>query len=369
MRVFIFLPMCMFFFFCEAQDIQMSLNMFRSGDVLVKKQISCKNLVQKGDDVLWDISDADVINKSYKVKYTDVSGHKDRMACTERATMYYYDLHNDTLLIGGFENNSTKIDYGLKEIFLRFPMKYGDFYSGLFHGTGTYCDKLSMRSFGKYTVEADACGTLVLPEGDTLRSVTRIHTERFVYGISYPADSIVAISSRPFGTDSIIRFMEQKPFLLKTDIYRWYAEGYRYPVLEKHVTCLHGHEGKPYTETFYIPLSGQEKSDDSETRKNAVRSVTDGQTFGGIKENIEYYKVFLQEASSVRLEYRMAHPAEISYGVFTSDGKSVCQGGHGMMPSGTHCVDIDMSGCRNGVYVVYIDAGGHRYTEKITLKR
>ncbi|MBS5528437.1 MAG: T9SS type A sorting domain-containing protein [Prevotella sp.] len=370
MRVFIFLLMCMSFLVCKGQDgIQMPFNMFRSGDILLKKQISYKNLSQDGEHVLWDISDADVINKSYKVRFSDVAGSKNRVACTERATMYYYDLQHDTLFIGGFENNTTKIDYDTKEIFLRFPMKYGDSYSGVFHGTGTYCDKIAVRSFGRYKTESDAYGSIILPEGDTVHNVTRIHTVRFVSGIRYPADSLNTISSMPLSADSIEGYIDNGMFMMKTDIYRWYAIGYRYPVLEMHITSFQGCRGEPYVTAFYYPPSEQNSSDDYEIYEGAKANIHPSLLEQKTRHGKLVYDININGQERVNIEYRLSAPSEISYGVYTADGKTVYYNERRRMNAGIYNVDIDLSLCKDGVYIFRIDADRDSYTEKITLKR
>jgi hypothetical protein len=39
---------------------------------------------------------------------------------------------------------------------------------------------LITRRYGTYKTKADAAGKIVLPQGDTLRNVLRLHTERYV---------------------------------------------------------------------------------------------------------------------------------------------------------------------------------------------
>lgn len=370
MRKPVFLLMCLSLFSCMGQSgVKMPLNMFHNGDIIVNEQISANDITQKGADVVWDISNADVLSRQYKVRYSDVAGSKHRMACTERATMYYYDLQADTLLVGGFENNTTKIDYDIKEVYLHFPMRYGDSYSGVFHGTGMYCDKIAIRSFGRYKVEADAYGTLISPECDTLYNVTRLHTTRLVCGLRYPSDSLQAISSTPLSTDSIDVYINNGKFMMRTDIYRWYAEGYRYPVMETQTTSLQGTDVKPYVTTYYYPPSEQELTDNFaiyEIPKSYTQPKASGQSsnFSNLT-----YNVCKIEQEQVSLEYSLSAPADISYGIYTTDGKTVYASDKKKMREGTHHANIDLSSCRNGVYILRIDADGDSHTEKITIKR
>jgi len=354
---------------CKSQNnIQKSLNMFRDGDIIIKQQIIYKNTEQKGPDVIWNMGGIDVINKSYRLKYSTVPGFANRMAGTEHSTRYYYDMCHDTLFAGGFENNTTKIDYDIKEKHFLFPVKYGNSYSGLFHGTGTYCDKIALRCFGRYKVEADAYGKLVLPEGDTLHDVTRLHTERFVSSIHYPADSLKSISSVSFTADSIKRHIETEPYLLKNDIYKWYAKGYRYPVLETFITTAYGNEGKPYVMSFYYPPSAQQQldydTDNDDIRRSAPKTNKDN-----IVQNGFIYNLHRTGTTSVRLEYTLPSSSDVYYGIYTTDGKSVYRSVPGRQNGGIHCEEIDLSRCQDGVYILEIYMGSNHYTEKIILKR
>lgn len=370
MREFLFLLMCVPFIVCKGQDgIQMPFNMLCNGDMLVKRQISANTMSQRGEDVLWDISGADVMNKQCKVKYQDVAGSKHRVACVEQATMYYYDLQHDTLFVGGIENNTTKIDYDIKEIYLRFPMRYGDSYSGVFHGTGTYCDRIAVRSFGTYKIEADATGTLILPEGDTLRNVIRLHTERFIASIHYPADSLKSISDSPFNTDSIGKYTSNNKYIMKKDIYRWYAAGYRYPVMETNIVYIHGREHEPYITSFYYPISGQDLYGGNETDENPDARAPHVYPTPNKKPVELSYNIYRNGNESVSIEYSLPVSAEISYGIYTTDGKSVYNSEKTKATAGKHHADMDISGWQDGVYIICIHADENIYTEKLILKR
>lgn len=88
-----------------------------------------------------------------------------------------------------------------------------------------------MRRYGTYKTKADALGKLVLPQGDTLRNVIRLHTERHVGTIIVPIDTM-QYRIPAFTVDSIVRHLAPDTAKVREDEYRWYAEGYRYPILE-----------------------------------------------------------------------------------------------------------------------------------------
>lgn len=369
LQIFLIMTICMPVLTCEAQTcIEKPSNLFRDGDVIMKQQILCKDIGQAGTDVIWNIMETLVADKVYRQKYMSVSGSDTHMASIENATIYSYELRNDTLFTCGFENNTTKISYRLQEPHLIFPMKYGDSHSGFFHGTGIYCDRIALRSFGRYEISADAYGKLVLPEGDTLKDVIRLHTERFLSSVRYPADSLPAISSAPFPEDSIRKHLGEEPYIMKSDIYRWYAKGCRYPVLESFITTLPGNEDKQRTASFYYPASLQQQlaydaENDNTTSGNSNKDKT------AVPSDRFMYSACRTGKTSVRLEYTLPGQSQVCYSIYTTDGKAVYRSVPYRQNSGKHQEEIDLSDYTDGIYILEIHIGDERYTEKIILRR
>lgn len=354
---------------CTAQTyIDKSTNMFRDGDKLTKQIIAYKEVMQQGAYAVWSIDGSPISDHTYNQQYIAPHGSDTGMICLENATRYSYDLCADTLFLGGFENNTTKISYNLKEPYFIFPMKYGDSFSGFFHGTGVYCDKIALRSFGKYHISADAYGSLVLPEGDTLKDAIRLHTVRFVSSICYPADSLSSISSSPLTTDSIRAHMEAEPYIMKSDIYRWYVKEFRYPVFETYTTTASGREETPYSRSFYYPPSWQrELVHDTDNEKRKCFPDTDEKP-AVPQSGIPYY---IQQTgrTSVRLEHTLPVAARVNCIVCTTDGKTVYRSVHDNQESGLHHEIIDLPVYKNCVYILKLCIGDEQHTEKIILRR
>ena len=76
-----------------------------------------------------------------------------------------------------------------------------------------------MRRYGTYKTKVDALGKLVLPQGDTLRNVIRLHTERYVGTITVPIDTM--LSRIPaFTVDSIVQHLAPDTAKVREDEYR-----------------------------------------------------------------------------------------------------------------------------------------------------
>ncbi len=137
--------------------LESDLNMFRSDDVLVKQQVGYKDPGRTGANVLWDFSGLDVVNDAYELHYfSRANGYITGM---EHLTLYHYSLQNDSLLLLGFENQTTVIKNKQPELLLRFPVHYGDRTGSYFYGHGKYGNRLEVDEMGTIETSADSYGT------------------------------------------------------------------------------------------------------------------------------------------------------------------------------------------------------------------
>jgi hypothetical protein len=314
-------------------QITSKLNMYRSGDKIVKYQIEYKDLMTSGTDVLWDISDINIINKGYNVFYTTVNDSLGTIACTEHDTRYYYCLRNNILDLNGMENNTTSLKYDIPEIFLKFPMQYKDSIEELYHCSGIYCDKLPFQEYGKYKTTVDSYGKMIMPNGDTLSNVARLHTQKII--------SSIQDSTPVYNKDSIASHLNTDKRIILTDTYRWYALGYRYPILETIATRNKNDTNVLYSTAFYYPTSEQEiQTYDEENKKERIRILiqnnsnsTSSSTNGGLT-----YKLYADEANrSMTFDYSLSSKSSFSYGIYTLDGIEMHKNGIQKKSEGSYC--------------------------------
>lgn len=181
---------------------------------------------------LWDFSHMQSLEANSRQRYV-ITGDsaKQRTARIENGQRTYYNIKGDSLLIIGRESRLTKVMYDEPELFLRFPMQLGDSVEGYFHGRGTYCNRVALRNYGRYYTKVVEQGSMILPEGDTLRNVLLVHSER-IEGEQYHPD-FHHDSLSIYTTDSVMTCLRTDSVLAITHIDRWYAPGFRYPVLER----------------------------------------------------------------------------------------------------------------------------------------
>jgi|GEM_PF-1765716 len=162
-------------------SLKRSLQGMRSGDSYYKQQIEYKNPGRRGQNVVWNFSKLKTIDEKYGVSYVEPNRKsKDTsfVRCVEHNTMYKYGFKGDSLLMLGFENSGSKLTYSDPELSLVFPFTLGDSIVDRYKGTGRYMNTILSQADGYLTTIADAEGTLILPDGDTLLNVLRIRSER-----------------------------------------------------------------------------------------------------------------------------------------------------------------------------------------------
>ena len=139
-----------------------------------------KNPGKSGKNVFWNFGELNAINKKYNIRYRSQGITADSIVGTEHQTNYYYHFHGDSLLLAGYENQTTVMNFFHPELLLRFPVTYGDSIGSYYYGTGKYCGKFDMRSCGSSKSVADSYGMLILPTGDTFCHVIRVHTLKLI---------------------------------------------------------------------------------------------------------------------------------------------------------------------------------------------
>jgi hypothetical protein len=248
-------------------SITLPLQGFRNGDVLYKQQIEYKDPGRNGSNVVWDFSRLQSINENYKLRYYQPPNTRQDTQCitgVEHRTRYKYGLIRDSLFLTGFENSGSNIVFSNPQLCLRFPFTFRDSISQDYGGNGIYMNMLYVETVGNSYSIADAKGTLILPEEDTIYHVLRIRSQQEYIQKTCPKEytplnhhslldsvSVLSIDSMRLANTDTIYF--------RTETCRWYAPGYRYPVFE--TICNHSRSVLDTTEmgdvetAFYFPPS------------------------------------------------------------------------------------------------------------------
>lgn len=380
-KVFLLFVMIISQFPCFSQ-ITHERNGFRAGDILVRHQLNGLPSETIGLPTIWDLRGLDIVTNSY-LKYIGTSGDSlsSVIAIGNRKRQSFLQSESE-LLLEGYENYTTRMNYNLKEKRLAFPIFYGDSISGLFSGYGNYCDKIFIREFGRYKTKVDSYGTLILLNGDTLNHVLRITSEHLFSTKTCSLDSIREIyedSIPVYTSDSISFYMSDENRLFRSETQYWYALGYRYPILET-FSLSEGENAPSSIVTWYIsPDTQQELENDEENllvRNNGTgtkwKGLGDtGNTNGNSRQGTLPFSYMLQNnenSQTILLSFTLSRPVEIKVSLADIMGVVYKNYTHNYDSAGDYEIPLDYRGLRRGEYIIYINANGSYAVEKFSKK-
>ena len=365
----------------NAQNISSS-HQVRVNDEVKKQQVEYVAVDSTGQNMVWDLSEVELPKWTLTADYTAEDSRKGVVIGTERGTRNYYRSEPAALLLTGFENNLLKVEYDQPELLLRMPLVYGDHYEGQFHGTSVYCEKVFSRTFGTYRVVVDGTGSMLLPSGDTLRHVSRVRSTKLISARFFPEVQRermlkTYVDSIKFPADSIRFGVVNDSLVIETNTYRWYAAGYRYPVLEVIATGYKGE--KPWTtEAFYCSPEVQQQIDDSENEQ-ARRLLANKDATGGTDDrtsaddgqnsldNILHYLTVTVSGSVVTIGYTLLQDATVTALVSDVSGIVYRQQSQTGQTGESYEMSIPCAGLRRGQYVLYLNVNGLVLSQAVSL--
>ena len=329
-----------------AQRIALTLatNGPKANDRVVRQMLPYSYEGASGDSQTWDFSGLDpegddIIN--YVVQGDTVIGINH-----DGANRYLSDEYG--MWQTGLEDAIEKIAYDEPMMTMRFPLAYGDRYSSPFEGEGRYCGTHHIRHFGTVSIKADGQGILVLSEGDTLRNVIRVQT--------------ITTAAIRISKDSLSNDNDNQKLVI-TERYGWYAEGFRYPVLET-VTSTSYHDLKPVATRQFglrcLPIMQLALTDsiNSEIRQSAANPADQDIFTCEVSES----------QNQITLRYSLKSDATIR--VIVADAQGMLHKNlEETRPAGQgYELCLDCSSLRRGQYAIYINVNGTIYNHKISVK-
>lgn len=331
------------------------LNSPRAGDVLTLYDVNYTDTISSGVNRMWDLSKCEI---SRRIRFSFASTGQDSIGCIVSRTRYLFSICGDTLYNRGFENNLSDISYNTSETLILGPVEYGRVFSGNFFGQGRYSDRMRHESNGEYTTTADAIGRFVTPDGDTIPEVTRLTTVRRTLnkyflstdnGCNTPSDSLN----------------------LQIRECRWYAKGYRYPLLI--TTDLYtGYDNRQLSHTArYMPISAFDEIDDPDNEEiRRLINIQSGTTndieeLGKYSPTINYTLSQDKSAKTVTIHYNTSYPTDLEF-ILTDMRGIVYRTDHRHChPEESGKITFEYGNLPySAVYGVNINGGHEHYSEK-----
>lgn len=365
----------------QAQTLSFDCNQPRGRDRLMKRVVATCEAGEGGTQQIWDFSELELQDANYELQYAKQGA--DTVIGMEHRTMYYYRTSGDSLFCLGYENPTTLITYQKPELLLTYPLFQGRVITDYFDGVGNYCEQLNIRLRGKSTVSADASGMLILPGGDTLRKVLRTYTHKCIHQRMIP-QIIMPDSLRrdvvPFvlNCDSIDYLLTNDSIRLETQTWRWYADGYRYPVFEtvKSTVYKFGTAYEHFATSFvYLPeeqyydlpydTDNQEKRDlkDKENWEREWRNMDNNEGNSRGDEAFDYHS-WLDDSSDLHINYELKQESGVVLMLFDLQGRQLSTSHRANQVIGHYEEAIPMDRYSRGEYLLRITVGDKMYGEK-----
>lgn len=370
-------------------SLERTTHLPRPGDRLGKQETAYKSPGAKGTGIVWDFSELENMNANYELRYTSPHLGSDTIVGIEHRTMYRYQLSGDTLFTPGYENSTTRIGYRIPESLLIFPFPYGRSLTTCFGGKGNYCNRLGIDICGRSTVTADATGLMILPGGDTLRHVLRVHTCKLVFertgpGPAHAVAGVDTVAGPVCYRDSVNRYLADDSAHFQIDTWRWYAEGYRYPVFESihSAICKSGKKSTHFSTSFYYPpkeqyygLSGDPENQERRDRREmdhhpeAFPAADSEKKDSGHEYEDEFIRyVCISDGQEVSLSYTLKTDSDVGIELYDIQGRRYSAVQKACQSAGSYREQFPLGKLSAGEYLLRIAIGNKTYGEKI-LKR
>ena len=90
----------------------------RANDEVTLQQTAYVAADEGAEDTVWDFTQLDFSGREYPACYAEEDAYEGLIVGTEFNTRHYYQCAGDSLLLRGYENNLTKVEYDRPELLL-----------------------------------------------------------------------------------------------------------------------------------------------------------------------------------------------------------------------------------------------------------
>jgi len=231
--VFLFIAIGLF----AQTPLTLANNALATGDSNAFREIQFTDPGNAGTNQLWDFSQIAYTGnnpvstiQAAPAQRTDGVGFYN-LSLIENGYDYFMNLSGNRLEEWGYENKELKLTlkYSDPVLKMKYPFSYGEQFSDHFIGVARYNETNIIDFFGDCIVNADAWGTLVLPDR-VIRNALRVKSVKKGLQINMCGTTDVNIVK-----------------------YQWYASGYRYPLLNINIVENSSNGAAPVvTKTAFI---------------------------------------------------------------------------------------------------------------------
>ena len=358
---------------------------YRAGDKVERQQVAFKHFEKQGENAVWDLSDIENSNKTSVLEFAENPQDKEEIIANGANTRFYYRQNDTGTYLMGYENNQSKVCYNIPELAYLPSQTIGNKTIGCFNGYAIYAESVFSRIYGTYEYMTEERGTLLLPSKDSIKDVVKVHIlkttgQHYLKGVenSKVLRMLVDSISR-YTTDSIFQHFETDSMTVETNLYKWYAKGYRYPIYETEEAHVKGNN-LGFKAAYYCPPLSQPSSDNNYQEKtravvqktkpsasqNAQQQSSSRHLFSD-GTSVEY-SLDIASDGYVNVNLFSSSEEKLSCGIYTVDGITVRQEEFDGSRKGAHRFNASLSSYPHGIYILTISLGGQRFSEKFAYK-
>ena len=383
----------------------------RSGEILIQKEVKYQDPGKSGKDIVWDFSRLVPVERkkgiftkpfgtilpgedirqylqeiiSSEVEFSYLSEDSGRIVRgLENGFINSYSANSDSLSIWNQENPTTRMEFSNPQVLIIYPLAYKSRITHYYSGYGVYCERMGVKLVGGIDTEADGYGTLILPGNDTVRNVLRVKIVKTA--IEEKESSYEKKNGKEWKIkgDSIAALIKlNKKALPTTEIVRWYAEGYRYPILEMIHSYVDLGGNKKENEThqafLYDPIQQEADYLSSDAVNYAItskqqQSIRKASAFPSFQTASEIddmsfdYNIYPNPVDNeLKVDLHLLKQSSAQINLYNINGQVVYQSVK-ECPVGHSTVIIPVSGLSKGNYVFHIICGEKTVLEKIIKK-
>ncbi len=334
-----------------AQSVTYDCNALRPGDVRNLKQIEYQAPGAGGTGLVWDFSQSKELNEGMVLRQSEdrtiTSNNNLNLICDEGgAKNTIFEISQTQKKYWGLENSSVKIRFNEPIIDLKFPFYYGEKIEGIMDGIYSYLDNGKVNPIkGTYTTQADATGTLILPDGNVYKDVLRVKVEK--------------LYTQTFQTVS----GSEEEYQITSIRYQYFAKGVRYPVLivleseiKTNCKCACGSKTR---EAFYETPALQF----GESGKDVISEK--GST---LIENFEFNVSPNPFENDLRVTFSLHKDAKVEIDLVDMTGKAVKQIVNEKLEKSDYAFNANTSDIAAGNYILRLKIDKKVYSNKLVKK-
>ncbi len=303
----------------------------QAGENFAMHLIAFLDAGQSGANVTWDFS-ALTINSPLNFNFVNASSTPYGSSIPAATVAYqtagsydYYSTSASSYARVGAYVQGVVLNYSDAEDIIRYPCSYNSSFTDNFSVTFTNQGVTYSRA-GTIEVEADAYGTLILPDG-TVNDVLRLKSVE-----NYTDDYVFQ------GFPQTIDYY--------SEIYMWYKPGIHYPLL---------------TFTHF----------DSDISFAEYGSYMNPATVGldDIFEKTPAMSIYPNPATSeANIKLELKEPDDIKLTLVNSIGQQVTTVTHNELSPGMHQFSLDVNSYPRGIYFVKIEGNGYSFNQKLSVQ-